>query len=74
MYYISELHMGNVPGDGYELIDSTDMFGPYKSLSKSIYVAFNKSSTTTTLSHFVLMPNRFPDNNPHLPLSIKSNI
>jgi hypothetical protein len=32
MYYISELHMGDVPGDGFELIDSTDMFGPYKSL------------------------------------------
>ena len=29
MYHISELHMGDVPGDGYELIDSTDMFGPY---------------------------------------------
>ena len=35
MYYISELHMGDVPGDGFELIDSTDMFGPYKSLSKA---------------------------------------
>ena len=35
MYYVSELHMGDVPGDGYELIDYTDMFGPFKSLSKA---------------------------------------
>ena len=35
MYYISELHMGDVFGDGYELISSTDMFGAYKSLSKA---------------------------------------
>ena len=35
MYYISELHMGG-PTLDYKLMDSTDCWGPYKSLSKAI--------------------------------------
>ena len=34
MYYISELHMGG-PTLDYKLMDSTDCWGPYKSLSKA---------------------------------------
>ena len=34
-YYITELHMGDIPGDGYELISTTDYAGPYKTLKKA---------------------------------------
>ena len=33
-YYITEMHMGDIPGDGYELISTTDYAGPYKTLKK----------------------------------------
>ena len=34
-YYITEMHMGVIPGDGYELISTTDYAGPYKTLEKA---------------------------------------
>ena len=34
-FYITEQYMGDVPGDGYELISSTDYAGPYKTLEKA---------------------------------------
>ena len=34
-YYVTELHMGMVPGDGYELISTTDLAGPYKTLERA---------------------------------------
>ena len=34
-YYITEMHMGDIPGDGYELISTTDYAGPYKTLEKA---------------------------------------
>ena len=55
MYYISELHMGDVPGDGFELIDSTDMFGPYKSLSKARKEFVKKICKDKNLNHWDFM-------------------
>ena len=34
-YYVTELNMGYVPGDGYELISTTDLAGPFKSLERA---------------------------------------
>ena len=34
-FFITEQYMGDVPGDGYELISSTDYAGPYKTLEKA---------------------------------------
>ena len=34
-YYVTELNMGYVPGDGYELISTTDLAGPFKSLIRA---------------------------------------
>ena len=34
-YYITEMHMGDISGDGYELISTTDYAGPYKTLKKA---------------------------------------
>ena len=34
-YYVTELNMGMVPGDGYELISTTDLAGPYKTLERA---------------------------------------
>ncbi len=55
MYYVSELHMGDVPGDGYELIDYTDMFGPFKSLSKARKVFKEKVCKNKNLNHWDFM-------------------
>ena len=34
-YYVTEMNMGYVPGDGYELISTTDLAGPYKTLERA---------------------------------------
>jgi len=34
-FYITELHMGDVPGDGYELMSTTDLAGPFKTLQRA---------------------------------------
>ena len=34
-YYVTELNMGMVPGDGYELISTTDLAGPFKTLERA---------------------------------------
>ena len=34
-FYITELNMGYVPGDGYELISTTDLAGPFKTLERA---------------------------------------
>ena len=34
-FYITELNMGFVPGDGYELISTTDLAGPFKTLQRA---------------------------------------
>ena len=34
-YYVTELNMGYVEGDGYELISTTDLAGPFKSLIRA---------------------------------------
>ena len=34
-FYITELNMGYVPGDGYELISTTDLAGPFKTLQRA---------------------------------------
>ena len=34
-YYVTELNMGYVPGDGYELISTTDLAGPFKTLERA---------------------------------------
>ena len=34
-YYVTELNMGMVPGDGYELISTTDLAGPFKTLQRA---------------------------------------
>ena len=34
-FYITELNMGYVPGDGYELISTTDLAGPFKTLKRA---------------------------------------
>ena len=45
MYYISELHMGG-PTLDYKLMDSTDCWGPYKSLSKARKMFKENSSSS----------------------------
>ena len=34
-FYITELHMDDVPGDGYELMSTTDLAGPFKTLDRA---------------------------------------
>lgn len=34
-FHIVELHMGDVPGDGYELTSTSDIAGPFKSLERA---------------------------------------
>tara|TARA_B100000886_G_scaffold339764_1_gene306234 strand:+ start:1204 stop:1458 length:255 start_codon:yes stop_codon:yes gene_type:complete len=34
-YYISHLHFGELPGDGYKLLDSTIIRGPFKTLDRA---------------------------------------
>ncbi len=34
-FYITELNMGYLPGDGYELISTSDVAGPFKSLDRA---------------------------------------
>ena len=34
-FYITELNMGFVPGDGYELMSTTDLAGPFRSLIRA---------------------------------------
>ena len=34
-YYITELNMGDIPGDGYELISTSDIAGPFKTLDRA---------------------------------------
>ena len=34
-YYITEQHFMDVPGDGYKMVDSTDLRGPFKTLEKA---------------------------------------
>ncbi len=41
-FYITELNMGFVPGDGYELISTTDLAGPFKTLQRARQVFKDK--------------------------------
>ena len=34
-FYITELNMGMVPGDGYELISTSEIAGPFKTLDRA---------------------------------------
>jgi len=34
-YYITEQHFGDIPGDGYKLIDTSDLRGPFKTLKRA---------------------------------------
>ena len=34
-FYITEMNMGNVPGDGYKLISTEDIAGPFKNLQRA---------------------------------------
>tara|TARA_R100001015_G_C4605328_1_gene160342 strand:- start:992 stop:1300 length:309 start_codon:yes stop_codon:yes gene_type:complete len=34
-FYITEMNMGMVPGDGYELISTSDIAGPFKTLDRA---------------------------------------
>ena len=34
-FYITELNMGFVEGDGYELMSTTDLAGPFKTLKRA---------------------------------------
>ena len=34
-FYITELYMGMIPGDGYKLISTTDLAGPFKTLQRA---------------------------------------
>jgi hypothetical protein len=34
-FYITELNMGYVEGDGYELMSTTDLAGPFKTLQRA---------------------------------------
>ena len=34
-FYITELNMGHVPGDGYELISTSEIAGPFKTLDRA---------------------------------------
>ena len=54
MYYISELHMGGVDCD-YKLMDSTDCWGPFKSLSKARKMFKEKVYKDKNLNHWDYM-------------------
>ena len=54
MYHISELHMGGVDCD-YKLMDSTDCWGPYKSLSKARKMFKEKVCKDSNLNHWDFM-------------------
>ena len=34
-YYVTELNMGTMPEEGYKLISTTDLAGPFKSLERA---------------------------------------
>ena len=34
-YYVTEMYMGMIPGDGYKLISTSDMRGPFKTLERA---------------------------------------
>ena len=34
-FYITELNMGHLPGDGYELISTSELAGPFKTLDRA---------------------------------------
>ena len=34
-YYVTELNMGFLPNDGYKLISTTDLAGPFKTLQRA---------------------------------------
>ena len=34
-FYITELYMGMIPGDGYKLISTDDLAGPFKTLERA---------------------------------------
>ena len=41
-FYVTELNMGYVEGDGYELISTTDLAGPFKTLQRARQVFKDK--------------------------------
>ena len=53
-YYISELHMGGATLD-FKLIDSTDTFGPYKSLRTARKMFVEKVCNDPNLNHWDFM-------------------
>ena len=34
-FYITEMNMGHLPGDGYELISTSELAGPFKTLDRA---------------------------------------
>ena len=51
-FYITELHMGDVPGDGYELMSTTDLAGPFKTLERAREVFKSKVTNDQFLSDY----------------------
>ena len=54
-YYITEMHMGDIPGDGYELISTTDYAGPYKTLKYARKDFIKKVCKSKFLKHWDFM-------------------
>jgi len=52
-FYITELNMGFVPGDGYELISDSDIAGPFNTLerARAVFEAIMKSESDYMMPH-----------------------
>ena len=65
-FYITEMNMGYLPGDGYELISTSEIAGPFKTLDrareifKKLYVKTNGeiigilTSVVQSIDHMVI--------------------
>ena len=51
-FYITELNMGFLPNDGYKLLSTTDLAGPFKTLERAREVFKSKVTNDPYLSDY----------------------
>lgn len=62
-FYISEMHFGQLPGDGYKLLDSTVVRGPFKTAERAFEI-FEKDYGKHTMEYGVHGPEHSPNGYP----------
>tara|TARA_A200000159_G_C7228745_1_gene299290 strand:- start:73 stop:339 length:267 start_codon:yes stop_codon:yes gene_type:complete len=60
-YYVTEQHFMDIPGDGYKMVDSTDIKGPFKTLKRAQQV-FNSMFTNEDWNIGIRGPEHDRDN------------